>query len=297
MAKVPRLRSRLRAVPPALLALLSALTLTVAMAASASSAPVLPTPKSFVSQLDLQCFRSSPYTPPSAVVSTRHLNPVLAGLPEERVTLGNRDQVCVPVAKNGVAPSPDALDFIRFVDLACYRITGVTVNRQLDLAHLNPVLSGVPASNVVMTTPQQLCVPVVKNGNVPPPEILRLVQYIDLKCYAISPQTAMNRQLSLRHLNPVLAGVPGTSANVTLNRQLCVPVQKNAQPVPADVLAIVRWIDLVKYDLSATAGVPISLSLRHINPLLAGLPPEQATLTAPSQLAVPVAKNNAFPPG
>lgn len=296
MAKFPRIRSWPRAVPPVLLALLSAMTLTVAMAATASSAPALPTPKSFVSQLDLQCFRSSPYTPQFGSIGTRHLNPVLAGLPEEKVTLGVRDQVCVPVAKNGVIPSADALDFIRFVDLACYRITGVNVNKQLNLTQLNPVLAGVPASNVVMTTPQQLCVPVVKNGNVPPPEILRLVQYIDLKCYAITPQTAMNKQLSLRHLNPLLVNVPGTSANVTLNRQLCVPVQKSAQPIPDDVLAIVRWIDLVKYDLSATAGVPISLTLSHINPLLTGLPREQATLTAPSQLAVPVAKNNAFPP-
>lgn len=293
---VPR-RRRATVVGRAVAVALVLLAAALAPATSGASALALPTPKSFVSQLDLECFRTPSYVPPAGPIPTRHLNPVLAGLPAETVTLGPREQLCVPVAKNGVIPSPDALEFIRYVDLACYRIQGVSVNRQITLSHLNPVLAGLPRSTVIMTAPQQLCVPVVKNGRVPPDEVRRLVQYIDLKCYLLERQTTINTGLRLSHLNPVLAGLPETSVTATYGRQLCVPVQKGQQQIPGDVLEIIRWIDLVKYDLVAPTQPTVSLTLTHLNPMLTGLPPEQVTLTTPAQLAVPVAKDGAIPPG
>jgi hypothetical protein len=149
-----------------------------------------------------------------------------------------------------------------------------------------------------MTTPQQLCVPVIKNNAFPPAEVLGLVKYIDLKCYVETPQTSLNFTLTLSQLNPVLAGIPPVNAVMTFNRHLCVPVVKNNAVIPADVFNIIRYIDLERYDIMAPALVPpINLNLRHINPVLSGLPIEPATITAPNQLMVPVAKNGVFPPG
>ncbi|HET8659647.1 MAG TPA: hypothetical protein VFM55_11680 [Micromonosporaceae bacterium] len=259
---------------------------------------MLPTPLAMASNLDLECYRTNPYTPPTTTVVTRHLNPALADLPAEAVTLGNRDKLCVPVAKNNVLPPPGVIDFVRFVDLSCYRIQGMAVNRILRLHHLNPVLRnmGVPDNHSAITSPQHLCVPVIKNGVVPPSHVLRLVQHIDLKCYGTS-LTSLNIPLTLSHLNPVLANLPRHAARVTDGRQLCVPVAKNNELIPADVLNIVRWIDLQMYDIvTDPLPVMVNLSLRHINPSLASLPPESASLVQAIQLGLPVAKNNMIPP-
>ncbi|REE97001.1 hypothetical protein [Thermomonospora umbrina] len=297
MNRSPQPRAHRVAAGRAVAVVLVLLVAALAPAVSRASALAYPTPKAFVSQLDLECFKTEAYVPPVGPILTRHLNPVLTGLPAEEVTLGAREQVCVPVAKNGKIPPPGVIDFVQYVDLSCYRVQGITVNRQLQLSHLNPVLSGLPSTSVVITSPRQLCVPVVKNGKYPPPEVLRLVQYIDLKCYAIAQPTPINTPLRLTHLNPLLTGLPDVQTTATYGRQLCVPVQKNNEPIPDDVLQIVRWLDLVKYDLVAPTQPTIPLTLEHINPTLARLPREQATLTSPAQLAVPVAKNGAIPPG
>jgi hypothetical protein len=261
------------------------------------AAQALPTPKAFVSNLDLECFATNPYEPPATSLTLRHLNPVLGGLPTEQVKLGARVQLCVPVAKNNVIPPPEVLAFIRFVDLACYRIIGPTANQPLALRHLNPVLQNLPGQSIVMGAPQQLCVPVAKNNLDPPAEVLRLVSHIDLKCYAIIPNNPLNITLNLRQLNPVLGHIPATNVQVRYARQLCVPVIKAGDVIPTDILNIVRWIDLEKFDIVAPTVATTTLTLRHLNPVLAHLPRETATLMARQQLAVPVAKNGMVPPG
>ncbi|GII61530.1 hypothetical protein Skr01_16150 [Sphaerisporangium krabiense] len=272
--------------------------LTVAvLTAPPATALALPTPKDFVSNLDLECFKTSPYQPPATTLTLRHLNPVLGNLPTEQVTLGPREQLCVPVAKNNVLPPTPVLEFIRYVDLACYRIQGASVNTQLVLSHLNPVLQTLPRQQVTMNAPQHLCVPVAKNNVTPPAEVLSLVSHIDLKCYDITPNTPLNLQLGLRQLNPVLVDrIPAHSAQVAAARQLCVPVFKAGDTVPSAVVNILRWIDLEKYDILTQATPTISLTLRHLNPVLGKLPVEQATIGSAVQLAVPVAKNGQFPP-
>ncbi|MEV0756735.1 hypothetical protein [Streptosporangium sp. NPDC050280] len=281
--------------------LTSAVVATLAVAflcVPSANALALPTPKDLTAFLDLECFKTDPYQPPTTTLTLRHLNPVLGNLPVETVTLGQREQLCVPVAKNNQAPPSPALDFIRFIDLACYKISGTTVNTGLVLSHLNPLFQGLPRTQISMTTPQQLCVPVIKNNAVPPAEILAFVRHIDLKCYAITPNTSLNQQLSLRQLNPVLTPIIPTHGAQILNaRQLCVPVQKAGDNIPGEVLNIVRWIDLEKFDLATPALPTVSLTLRHINPVLAGLPAEKAVLSGASQIALPVAKNGNFPPG
>lgn len=273
--------------------------LTVAfVAAPPAGALALPTPKDFVSYLDLECFKTDPYQPPAVGLTLRHLNPVLDGLPIEQVTLGAREQLCVPVAKNNVIPPPGVLDFVRFVDLSCYRVVTPAPGKALVLSHLNPVLQDLPRTEVVLGRAEQLCVPVAKNGVVPPAEVLQLVQHIDLLCYGITPNAPMNRALNLRQLNPVLTGqIPPADVRVTYARQLCVPMQKGGDVIPPEVLQVVRWVDLEKFDTVAPAIAPVTLSLRHLNPVLGSLPPERATLTGATQLGVPVAKNGQIPPG
>ncbi|WP_436757748.1 hypothetical protein [Streptosporangium sp. V21-05] len=284
----------IRRLTSAVVAMLSVAFLCVPPA----SALALPTPKDLTAFLDLECFKTSPYQPPAATLTLRHINPVLANLPVETVLLGQREQLCVPVAKNNQIPPSSALNFIRFIDLACYRISGTTVTTGLVLSHLNPLFQSLPRTQVSLNTPQQLCVPVIKNNVNPPAEVLSLIRHIDLKCYGITPNTPLNQQLSLRQLNPVLTPIIPTHGAVVLNaRQLCVPVQKAGDVIPDEVLKVVRWIDLEKFDLSTPALPAVSLTLRHINPVLAGLPIEQAVLSGASQIALPVAKNGNFPPG
>lgn len=268
------------------------------VAVPSAAAPALPKPKEFVSYLDLECFKTDPYQPPAVGLTLRHLNPVLESLPIEQITLGAREQLCVPVAKNNVIPPPEVLDFIRFVDLACYRVLTPAPGKALVLSHLNPVLQDLPRTEIVLGKAEQFCVPVAKNGVAPPAEVMQLVQHIDLLCYGITPNTPMNRALNLRQLNPVLTDqIPAATVRVTYARQLCVPMQKRGDIIPSEVLEVVRWVDLEKFDTVAPAITPVTLSLRHLNPVFGQLPPERATLTGAVQLGVPVAKNGQIPPG
>lgn len=282
--------------------IITALTATAvttgAATPAASQVQALPTPLAFVSNLDLGCFKTDPFTPPPTTLTLTHLNPVLANLPREVVTIGPRVQLCVPVAKNNRIPPPDVLAFVRFVDLSCYQISGPAVNFPLTLSHLNPLLATLPRRNIMLVNPELLCLPVIKNGVVPPPDVLRVVQFIDLKCYRETPNNSLGIGLNLTQLNPVLENIPPANVSVTPNRRLCVPVQKNNQVIPEDVLNIVRWIDLEQFDIVTPAlNPPVNLRLQHINPLLTGFPPEPATLTQAIQLGLPMAKNNVIPPG
>jgi hypothetical protein len=292
-------RSRTR-IGIAIAALAVALTGTAAAGPEPSpQALPLPSPARFVANLDLECFRTSEYTPPPlpAPITLSHLNPVLAAQGRWSVqSLGPRTELCTPVAKNNVIPPAGVLEFVRFVDLSCYRIPGPVMQVPLNLRQLNPVLSSLPTRNVVTANPETLCLPVIKNTSVPPPEVLELVKYIDLVCYRESPQVPMNKQLQLTQLNPVLAHIPPTTVLVNANRQLCVPMRKDNQQIPERVLNIVKWIDLEKWDISAPTMPAFSLRLRHINPLMEHLPAEPATLFGRMSLALPVAKNGMLPP-
>ncbi|WP_283135736.1 hypothetical protein [Rhizohabitans arisaemae] len=288
--------------------LLAIVTALIAFAflsvAPASAALVLPSPKAYVSNLDLECFKASPYQPPTTTLALRHLNPLITvsgPVPTPvtlQVTLGVREQLCVPVAKNNVLPPPAVLDFIRYTDLSCYKVTGPALNRNLVLSHLNPVLATAPRHEVLVGPPQQLCVPVAKNNAVPSGEVLSLVRHVDLLCYAVTPATPLNRTLTLRQLNPVLTQIPARAVAVGPARQLCLPVQKSGDVIPTPVLGIVRWVDLLKYDVATSTAIPpVGLSIRHLNPVLGHLPAESVTLSGTSQLGLPVAKNNTIPPG
>jgi hypothetical protein len=200
-----------------------------------------------------------------------------------------------------VAPSAAALAFIRHVDLACYRIDAAALPSPptINLRHLNPVLAGLPPHYVVMVAPAQLCLPMGKNGVALPPDVLDLVRYIDLECYRTDPLgTHPTFGLTLRQLNPQLTGIPDHGMTlVSPNRQLCVPVQKNNQVIPAASLDIIRWLDLEKFQASPASSIsPKAVVLDHLNPMFTTLPRVPVTLQTANALMVPVAKNGQAPP-
>lgn len=189
--------------------------------------------------------------------------------------------------------------FVDFLDTRCYEIPGQPpINVPLTLTHLNPVLSSLPVENVTLQAPEKLCVPVTKNGSTPPSDTLPFIRYVDWKCYGISGPS-VNVPLTLTQLNPVIAGLFGSTVAVTMLQpeQLCVPVVKNTANPPSNVQQLVQWLDVKCYGVSSPQNITKPVTLAHLNPLLAGRPPEVSQVgPTPTQLCVPVIKNNQPPP-
>jgi hypothetical protein len=265
---------------------------------------VLPPPARFVSFLDVRCYQIPNQPPLGVPLRLDHLNPVLVqkGLPPEQVTLREPQDLCVPVQKNDFAPPSDVLPFIQFVDWKCYGISGPSLDLPLHLDHLNPVISGMfgPSDDVIVREPQQLCVPVAKNGRIPPSSVLHLVESLDVKCYRVDATQHVFGNITLKHLNPLFATLPPEPTTIVgpTASQLCVPVAKNGKTPPSDVLPYIQYSDVLCYPLN---GNPLNAQLRltHLNPVLKGmgLPIESVQVTNTDKLCVPVAKNGNFPPG
>jgi hypothetical protein len=265
----------------------------------------LPAPKAFVSNLDVRCYRIPNQPPLKVNLRLDHLNPyfVKLGLPFEVVDLWEPQDLCVPVYKETQVPPPDVLPFIKFLDWKCYGITGPSLDISVHLDQLNPVIVNLlgPSDDVIVREPQQLCVPVYKNNSVPTVDVQKLVNFLDVKCYRIeSDQKPSGKQIRLTHLNPVITDPPEvvTFLGPPNPIQLCVPVTKNRQQPPEDVLPIIQYSDVLCYKID---GRPLNLNLNltHLNPVLRamGLPVEKVFVADSDKLCVPVAKNGFFPPG
>ncbi|HEV7515564.1 MAG TPA: hypothetical protein VGR07_04620 [Thermoanaerobaculia bacterium] len=280
------------------------LVILTALAVPASVlAQALPTVRNFVTFLDERCYQIPNQAPINVPLQLDHLNPVLQGFPTQSVLLQEPQQLCVPVQKNNLVPPPDTLPFIQFVDWKCYGIKGAPLNLPLRIDHLNPVISQLlgPTDQVVVQEPQQLCVPVAKNGATLPADVLRLVQYLDVECFRVTGGRPVGGQtITLTHLNPLFTFLPPELATFRgpAATQLCVPVAKNQQIPPPDILPWVQYSDVLCYTVSAPA-LNTNLRLDHLNPVLIGmgLPPEFVPVTVTQKLCVPVAKNQMFPPG
>lgn len=261
-----------------------------------------PTPFELASQLDLEC-RSAQGAPPAQELGIRQLNPVLQGvLPNQKAQFGPLEEVCVPVAKNNQIPMEPARRVIRGIDLACYKADAPPVDVQVLASHLNPVLANLPPELVHLVQLQQVCVPVAKNGVIPPEPALSIARHMDFGCYGIEqPTSDANINLLLTHLNPVLVqqGLPNHVVHMERARQMCVPIGKNQEPIPDPVLQRVRWVDFLKYRVTPVVGplAPWPLTLNHLNPLFVQQQPFNVTLFGPPRLLVPIAKNNVIPPG
>jgi hypothetical protein len=264
-------------------------------------AQVLPSPNALVSGLDLECYR----TPGPALnieLDLTQLNPVLrdAGVPTQRVTIRELAQTCVPVRKNNSGPSASALQFVRQIDFACYKLEAPDLPDPLviNLTHLNPVLANLPAHDVKLLRAAQLCLPVAKNNQPPQNAVLALARHLDLECFEVDPDPHPMFGVNLHQLNPQLVGIPPHVMTLgSTPRQLCVPVRKNAQFIPPAILNIVQWVDLEKFAAVPAVNIaPVAVELQHLNPMFVNLPHEHVTLQQANSLMVPVAKDGRIPP-
>lgn len=255
----------------------------------------LPAPAAFISQLDLLCYNTNLNPqPPNLALQLRHLNPLLANVPEHTGTLGALRELCMPIYKDNIFPPTDIRRWVEWVDLACYDWTAPSLNRELDLHHLNPVViqklspaGGAPApERVDVLEPTRLCVPVQKLPPVGvqpipiPADVLQLVSHIDLECYNIQPPQPFALPLQLRHLNQELNrqfpdGAPGTTIQGVNPKELCVPVAKQGDSIPSAILPILQEIDIKRYEIQpAGQALSVNLRLQHLNPVFvqAGAP-------------------------
>jgi hypothetical protein len=167
-----------------------------------------------------------------------HLNPVIQQMFGASVDVVVREpqQLCVPVMKNNSAPPPAVRQLVQWLDVKCYRIDPTfDTFGPITLTHLNPLFAttiGEPAD--IVGPPTQLCVPVAKNLKFPPDAVRNHIAYSDVLCYPLRG-LPLNKQLQLRHLNPVLIqlGLPVENVFVTESEELCVPVAKNGMFPPA----------------------------------------------------------------
>ena len=260
----------------------------------------LPSPYDFISNLDLECYRATPVPEPAPYVYLRHLNPVLSGL-TQTATVHELERVCLPVEKNDETPPPEVLPFAQWVDLACFRAEGDSLDVTLNVSHLNPELAGLPDETVVVKELEQLCLPVAKAvvqgqpGNIPY-EVRRLVEHVDVACYRLEePTQDVNFFLKLDHLNPLIQPLNLEERSVYMRRarQICLPVGKNGQQIPQDVLDVVKYVDFLRYELTPPPHVNLPLWLRHMNPLYSWIPWFYTELYSPPAplLMVPIAKN------
>lgn len=138
------------------------------------------TPPTTPTQPDLKCYQIQD-KPPGVTVDLQPLETPLGA--ESNVKVGNATALCVWVSKNG-GPVPFKQDF------KCYDITGdQPANNLVDLTDQFGTESNVPLGPAI-----KLCSAVTKNpiaGNQPPPPI-------DLKCYSITGQPAINLGVSLQ---------------------------------------------------------------------------------------------------
>jgi hypothetical protein len=188
--------------------------------------------------VDVACYPAN--APPINVdVNLTHLNPQLAGLPDEKVTLTKLAQICVPVRKNN-SPMPEpSKQFASFFDVGCYDLATPTppANRSLVLSHLNPVIRamGFEDRKVQMKEASRLCVPIAKNNQVPPAGVLSILRWADFLKYRVNVTSGIvpQFQLWLSHLNPLFAGSPPFPTVVGSSPiHLLVPVAKDGQLPP-----------------------------------------------------------------
>jgi hypothetical protein len=195
-------------------------------------------------RIDLACYRAAA-APVDVDVTLSHLNPVLAGLPEEDVHLVNLQQVCVPVNKNDSELPPAIKQAASFFDFACYELAEATssADKTLVLSHLNPVIQAMqlPNRTVEMKRAKQLCVPIAKNNEVVPPAIRDIVQWVDFLKYRIDVLGAVPvppLPLWLTHLNPLFAGLDRFPVILTnQDLRLMVPVAKDGHIPPGNPAA------------------------------------------------------------
>ena len=197
---------------------------------------------------------------------------------------------------------PPASQIVRNTDLECYKADPEPPPApNVLLRHLNPMLNGLQ-QQAQLDELERVCLPVQKNDQRPPEQVLRYNQWFDLACYKASA-APVDLKIDVRHLNPVLAGLPDESVRIKELKQLCVPVRKrrgnNVPPIPDDVRRVAQFFDVACYKLDTpTSDAQFNLTLAHLNPLVRtlGLEDRKTRMRRAFQLCLPVTKNNLMPP-
>lgn len=267
-----------------------------------------PSPAAFVSFLDVRCYDIRPQPSIDVPLRLDHLNPYFQslGLPHEEVKLREPEQLCVPVVKNDHRPPEEVRRILEFVDWKCYGIEGPSLDVDVRLTQLNRVIQDMLGREVKVRVgrPQQLCVPVAKRSPVthsptPPPDVLELIQWLDVKCYEVTSEQIARGQIRLTHLNPLFAHFPAETVELVEWHpvQLCVPVAKEQRFPPHHVYNYAAYSDVLCYRIRGRA-LDQELWLHHLNPVLRemGLPSEFVRVGETEELCVPVAKEDFFPP-
>lgn len=179
-------------------------------------------------------------------------------------------------------------------DLECFDTPGPPLHLQLHVSQLDPGLTrlGLPAHSVVVRELVQTCVPVAKDGISPGPAALPWSARTDLACYRIEAAPLPGpAPLSLEHVNPVLATLPGHGAVLSEAVELCLPVVHGGAEPPADVRRLIQDLALECYAVASGAHPVFRVGVTELDPRLAGIPAHAMTLASQRrQLCVPVGK-------
>ena len=203
-----------------------------------NNTPPPPDTLPYVSYLDWSCFNISG---PSLGISLNltQLNPIISVLfgPNVTVNVGVPQQLCVPVYKNNVVPTPDVQHLVQYMDVECFAVTSSQqiAGRPITLSHLNPLFTGRSPETLTFPVPgpTQLCVPVAKDTEMAPTDVLPYVQYSDVLCYPLLG-VSLDSILTLNQLDQVLINKGLKAETISAGRafQLCVPVEKNGDVPP-----------------------------------------------------------------
>jgi hypothetical protein len=286
-------------VAPLLALSLFAVVALVSVPAQAQWPPV----DQVVSHFDQRCYTFPAQHAVGVPLTLSHLNPVLVqlGAKDHDVTLEDPQELCVPVQKDDEKPPTGVHKVVQWLDWECFGIKGDPLNITLDLDHLNPVIKAKIGlrDRVIVREPQQLCVPVAKDGKIPPDDVIRLIQNIDVECYRVEAREFVGGEsIKLTHLNPLLEGLPSEEAIIRPRHatQLCVPVAKNKVFPPHDVYLYAAFTDSLCYEIDAPP-LDRTIKLDQLNPqLIDRIGTHEVGPLRSHKLCVPVAKNGNFPP-
>jgi hypothetical protein len=189
----------------------------------------------FEQYADLACYSVQGGANTHDQLGLTQLNPevrrLIPGFPEETVTLGAPQQVCLPVAKNpDQFPIPANVQrLVQGMNFECFSITGPQLNVPLTLSQLNPALASVPDATVGVLSPSQACVPVLTNNALLPADVNAIVSGIFIKKYQMpQPPPNLAVSLTLHQLNPAFASVPDVQVQTLSPSELGLPVRKEA---------------------------------------------------------------------
>jgi hypothetical protein len=189
-------------------------------------------------------------------------------------------------------PSPRA--FASALDLECYRSEGTPPVAELGIRQLNPVLKDrLPNQRIRLGEMIHTCLPVAKNNNIPNEGVRRFVSQVDLACYKAEADL-VNVPVNLRHINPVLKGLPDQDVRLVELTKFCSPVRKNFSNIEPAVRRLVEHLDFACYRFEEpTPAADVNLWLSHLNPVVRefGFPDRLAHMERSKHLCVPVAKN------